>query len=66
MLKVELGRISGQIPDIETIRPVIHFCRIFSLTEVIRPDIRQFSLLYQTKLTFFGHLSGQTGYPAQP
>ena len=31
-------------------------------TEVIRPDIRQFSLLYQTKLTLSGRISGQTEY----
>ncbi len=35
-------------------------------TEVFRPDICQFSLLYQTKLTLSGRISSQTGYPAQP
>ncbi len=49
----------GQISSLagypaEIIRPVIQYCRIFSLTNVIRPDIRQFSLLYQTNLTLFG------------
>ncbi len=35
-------------------------------TEVIRLEIRQFSLLYQTKFILSGRLSSQTGYPAQP
>ncbi len=35
-------------------------------TEDIPPDIRQFSLLYQTKLVSSGCISSHTGYPAQP
>ena len=29
---IRFGRISGRIPNIEIIRPVIHYCWIFSLT----------------------------------
>ncbi len=60
MFCLGLGRISGRIPDIEIIRPVIQYSPDIQpyFTEVIRPDIRQFSLLYQTKL----NLSGLTGY----
>ena len=51
---IGLGRKSGRIPDIEIIRldtyAVSSDIQAY-FTEVIQPDIRQFSLLYQTKLT---------------
>jgi len=67
MLFLGLSRISGLAGypsgylNYQSSYPVLSDIQPY-FTEVIRPDIRQFSLLYQTKLT----LSGQTGLPTQP
>ncbi len=51
-----LDRISGRIPDIEIIQTDIQPYP----TKIIRPDIIQFNLLYQTTLIVSGRISSPT------
>ncbi len=59
---IGFGRISGRIPGYwnhQAGYPVSTDIQPY-FTEVIRTDIRQFSLLYRTKLILSGRISGQT------
>ena len=46
---IRFGRISGRILDIEIIRPVIHYCWIFSLTLLMLSDRISDNLVFYSK-----------------
>ncbi len=62
MIIVGLGRISGRIPDIEIIRPVIQYCRIFRLTLLKLSGRISDNLVFYIKQNW--HYPA--GYPTKP